>query len=393
MLTTATIVDFLDREGVLEQLMVELPDVGDIDDTESVYQLAYDTMMRDDGEWMFSDNPRLRDWLDEVGIRLEQDAPRESRTPPDQAGRPIEPHCAWYCPIHFFGHGWGIYLREECILSIGLSIASALSPQEVIAAGLSRPQLGLYLLRAAFYVLFLHEQFHHKVESFGLRVHVSTQSSKYVPYKKSVYQPTWPSADCLEEGLANADSYLRLTEPRYRRRIGPVLRATQSYLRHSFASQPPAYRNGLRYLAQRTFNHGLYRLQAQVLEGVLTPTMKSTDWVIAPRMTQSLFPVTSNIWVVVPRGVHPILPIGAVSPGFTASTRDVVGALERHYGYAQAPGGKGSHVKLKHPRRKTVVIPGNRRTLSPGAISHVLSALGDYSLSNLREFLEGTLPH
>jgi hypothetical protein len=41
---------------------------------------------------------------------------------------PPEPHCAWYCPIHFFGHGWGIYIRESCILSTAMDIARAASP-------------------------------------------------------------------------------------------------------------------------------------------------------------------------------------------------------------------------------------------------------------------------
>ena len=42
----------------------------------------------------------------------------------EQGGEPPEPHCAWYCPIHFFGHGWGIYIRESCILSHTKDIAS-----------------------------------------------------------------------------------------------------------------------------------------------------------------------------------------------------------------------------------------------------------------------------
>ena len=26
--------------------------------------------------------------------------------------------CAWYQPMHFYGYGWGIFIREECIFDI-----------------------------------------------------------------------------------------------------------------------------------------------------------------------------------------------------------------------------------------------------------------------------------
>jgi hypothetical protein len=37
---------------------------------------------------------------------------------------PPEPDCAWYCPIHFCGYGWGIYIRESCIFSLAIHIAA-----------------------------------------------------------------------------------------------------------------------------------------------------------------------------------------------------------------------------------------------------------------------------
>jgi hypothetical protein len=56
------------------------------------------------------DDPRLRRWQEEIEGIIEE---RHQRRPIHPEAP--EPHCAWYCPIHFFGHGAGIYIRESCI--------------------------------------------------------------------------------------------------------------------------------------------------------------------------------------------------------------------------------------------------------------------------------------
>ena len=54
--------------------------------------------------------------------------------------------------------------------------------------------------RSAFYIFFLHEQFHHKVESFGLRLLVATGTDRYRPYKKTFIE-VFGTSGCLERAL------------------------------------------------------------------------------------------------------------------------------------------------------------------------------------------------
>ena len=97
------------------------------------------------------------------------------------------------------------------------------------------------LLRSAFYVFFLHEQFHHKVESLGFRLLISTGSDRYRPYKAKVYRASYLTPDCLEETLANAESYRRLGEPRYTQRVDkPIRDGLRDFLRHRSPRSHPA---------------------------------------------------------------------------------------------------------------------------------------------------------
>ena len=121
-----------------------------------------------------------------------------------------------------------------------------------------RWQIARHLLRSAFYIFFLHEQFHHKVESLGFRVLVSTGADRYRPYKRNVDRPTYLTSNCLEESLANAESYRRLGERRYVQRLDPAIRdGLRAFLRDSISMQPPGYQEGVNYLSEPLYRDGL----------------------------------------------------------------------------------------------------------------------------------------
>lgn len=123
-------------------------------------------------------------------------------------------------------------------------------------------EISRHLLRSAFYVFYLHEQFHHKVESLGLRLLISTGTDRYRPYKANVYRHTFNTADCVEESLANAESYRRLSEPRYILRVDPAIRdGLRAYLKWSIPQQLPGYREGIDYLPGSRYRDGLHQLQ------------------------------------------------------------------------------------------------------------------------------------
>jgi hypothetical protein len=375
----------------------EFPEIGEIRESESVYSTSLAEVLREDDEGennVFGlDDPRIRDWWEKIeqiidGER-EAQAHRAIRTLGDKNEEPPEPHCAWYCPIHFFGHGWGIYIRESCILSHTWNIASYVNWRAVSA---SHPSIARQLLRSAFYVFFLHEQFHHKVESLGFRLLISTGSDRYRPYKAKVYRASYLTPDCLEESLANAESFRRLGERRYIQRVDkPIRDGLRDFMRATIPAQPPGYAEGVHYFPEDTYRDGLYKLQSQTLDGALIPTTPIGHWSVAPNMITALMDITDDIYVVLPKGARPIFRPTSVDPGATVSTNALVGALTRHYGYEHVSGGKGSHVKLNKPGAQTIILPGNRPVLSPGVVKHALEAVGGHPISRLPELLAGRL--
>lgn len=375
---------------------IDLPGIGAIEEGEEVYATSIDEVFGRSDEPKAEilgapglDDPRMRQWRDDleriIGEGNRSFPSRRPLRPPE----PPEPHCAWYCPIHFFGQGWGIYIRESCILSHALDIATFVDWRLV---KVPQWEIARQLLRSSFYVFFLHEQFHHKVESLGLRQLVSTGTDRYRPYKAKVYSRTFLTSDCLEESLANAESYRRLGEPRYVQRVDPAIGGgLRRYLKWSIPQQPPGYREGVHYLSDTPYRNGLHTLQSQVLDGVIPPTTPPGHWSVAPNMITALADIADDIYVVLPKGARPIFQSTSVDPGATVSSRALEGALTRHYGYRHVPGGKGSHVKLAKPGSKPIIIPGNRSVVSPGVVKQALAALGGYPISRLPDLLDGKL--
>lgn len=385
------IIDFLDRNESLppeheehtygeeeEPLLVEwnrlFPSFGSSDDDE-------------DGDgWDFFDP----DFEAELGAILNGVDDGERWMPPPPPDGPNRAHwdvCAWYQPIHFFGFDWGIFIREECMKRQALCIARSLRRHSPVPLPPPR-QLAKALIRASFACYFLHEHFHHKVESFGLRAHVVTGTSVYLPYKNRVYRPNYLTDACLEEALANADSWWRVSRDPYRRVVGSVvMRATKDYLWESFLHDLPGYNMAKHYLSGAAFEQGRLLIQGQVREAVLAPARPVTDWLVATHVIRPLYDLKSNIYTVVPRGARRVIPTH-VFP-FTCSTSQAV-KLAQKRGYFVVPGGgKGSHVKMKKPNSPTLIIPGNRKDLSPGVLAGVLKALGGYRLADLDGLLQG----
>jgi hypothetical protein len=101
--------------------------------------------------------------------------------------------------------------------------------------------------------------------------------------------------------------------------------------------------------------------------------------------------ISDDIYVILPIGARPIFRPTSVDPGFTVSSKRLVEALTRHYGYQVTSGGKGSHVKITKPGAPNIHIPGNRTVVTPGVVKQALGALGGYPLSRLPDLLDGRL--
>ena len=391
------IVDMLDRDNALE-----------LDNQEQTYEegqepvtVDWDTLFpgrkgeRGEEDWEVNEDPGQSELPgDVIGEILEGIGSKGN-----VAGQPLPPYpadienadgaiwdiCAWYQPIHYFGYNWGIYIREDCLIRQAAHIAGHLRTNPRTLTSQSAQLLAKDILRSSFASFFLHEHFHHKVESLGLRMHVVLARSAYLAYKKNVYRPSYLTDDCLEEAMANAYSFRRLATQPYRRLIEKdVLNATRMHLEATFNTDPPGYRMALRYLTKGTFDSGACLLQGQVKEALLKPAQASRDWLAAKQLLRSYFSIHSNIYTVVPMGKRPILPSKVIPK--TCSTSDMV-KLYKSRGYTEVPGGKGSHVKLKKPGAPTMHLPGNRKSLSPGVLDGALKNLGNYTFNDLDQLL------
>ena len=381
-LTPTDIIDYLHREESLEtDDGSPWPTAGADDELRRVEWtdlLPARHPMRDGDDWdLYGDDwspelsedfmGRLREHCGLGADSLDENAP--SRRPDV---------CAWYQPMHFHGLDWGIYIREDCLLKIAADI-SAFLPAWIQPTYL----LGKALVRAAFATLFLHEAYHHKTESLGIRLHVVERAACYGAYLRSVYKPLLAagSDDLHEEALANADSFRRLAEAAHSRWLSrPVLNATFEYLRWRFVFDPPGYRQASNLIIGASFDDYEHLLKSQVQEQVTTPTRSAADWQLAPRMNQSLFDCRSDIWTIVAAGTRPILPTAPPYP--VVSTNVLTHALTR-IGYRRVKGGNGSHIKLAATGRPTIILPANREGLSPVVVRNVAKALGYRNANDL----------
>jgi predicted RNA binding protein YcfA (HicA-like mRNA interferase family) len=377
----AQILELLDRDGALdlgESNDTQLPrDWPRVTRNEEVQEVDYGRLFpRRRGVRDGEDYEIYGDEWEPPADDLRRIFERESESEDDNGkpivGPPLWDVWAWYQPIHFFGPDFGIFIREEALYECARRIRRHLPG---VQAGWFSPMLGKALLRASFATLYLHEQYHHKTESFALRLHVVQQKSVFPAYWWGVYKPAGGSDDQIEEGLANADSRDRLRESLYRSWTGrSVLEAMLSYLDASFAAAPPGYRNAVRLRSDVAFHNEQNLLFAQAQEGRLKPRRRILgDFGTATHMNRGLFPITSRIYTVVRRGTMSALPI---HPSIAPLKTRVLEAYLRRRGWTQVKGGgKGSHTKFRDHQGRMIVLP-RAAEVSPGVLRATAETLG-----------------
>ena len=307
--------------------------------------------------------------------------------------------CAWYRSCHLRGVEMGIYIKQSCLpfLARRILLFADTAKATSIHSFSMRKKIARQFVYAAFLYLFLHEQFHHKVESLGFRALVATGKDKYSTYFQNVYEPTWWTDNCLEESLANSESYRRLAEPKYKKSLHPLVwSALRTYLATTMPFGPPGYRKGVDYFAEGPYRNGKFLQQSLVIEGI-NPVGRFSKvspaphhWSIAPNMIRGLFDISEQVFVIIPHGHSRVISHKA-PPGFTTSTKGLVSALMKHHGFTKTAGGKGSHIKMIHPSGKIITVPGGRKDLSTGVLKSILSSIGNYPLNQLPKFLNGTI--
>ncbi len=243
----------------------------------------------------------------------------------DTVGKPTKSKgwdaAAWYCPIHFYGFEWGIYVRLTSVYEIALDILHTYSPEmaaNVIQSSISRYSLddlsGMtdeqrnafrhasavgaaiygkphrewldyaterlieHAIKAAYFMLFHHELFHHFVESLGTKVECMADRPVYLSYVDSVYKPSKGTSHLVEEALANAFSLRSVAHPKFDQFLqaspnggGPIKEACLQYMRDRFPTDPPGYNRALEFGSDADFERGIAFLFAQVKQTNATP--------------------------------------------------------------------------------------------------------------------------
>ena len=283
---------------------------------------------------------------------------------------------AWYTPIHYFGTGAAIYIRESAVVTVAISIMSLLdrAAQEDWANFIGS-------LRAAMSVLYLHEAFHHKIESLAIRLEVVEHKRRYIPYDDNVVIPLLRqgSNDVLEETLACAEMYRRFKDESLYRKGVPdlVWRATLRMLPLWFKTMPPSYKQAGNYLTKGKFDHAMNRLVSQVQEATPTPRRDASEWALTPHQIRGLFDCQRITHMLVPLGQRPVLPwIGNMRPLPSVSTRKAIHHLQEHGWRVVAGRGKGSHIWLELNGGRPVNLPANRERLAPDRVKDIAKALG-----------------
>jgi predicted RNA binding protein YcfA (HicA-like mRNA interferase family) len=376
-LTTEKLINTLDSMDLLD-LGIPGPWDGDLD-AHDVADIDWDQIIETDARSnQRSDNIQSDSQNDPWGRVAEEISRRSSgsKTPPP----PISVDAlAWYAPIHRFGLNWGVYIYEESVFKIAAQIATYLRPGRLIDASTARQ-----LMRMSLSVLYLHEAFHHKVESFAIRTEVVRRQKIYLPYNDNVYGPLINTDELIEEALACTEMYTRLKEKTFRIGVSTeIFRATQSMLEDWIPTLPPGYRMGLAVLQVSSFEDERDGLLSQINEGAISPIQHWEEWSIAPQMTRALFSWREIAYVLIPKGQTSLVPwfSDAVNP-LSISSRDLEKLIKKT-GYSETPGGKGSHRKYVHASKPTIILPNSRESLSPAVLRSVSRSLGIGSIRDL----------
>jgi predicted RNA binding protein YcfA (HicA-like mRNA interferase family) len=285
----------------------------------------------------------------------------------------------WYQPIHFFAGNWGTFIRESALVDLAADLAPRF--QHFADRRSAEAHVAL-LLRAAFVFIYLHEQYHHKIESLAIRLHVAERRPVYPDFKLNVAKVVAGTDDDLQEALANADAWRRLGQVPYSSWFAADERQViREWLEDVFIHSPPGYSQAVWFLSATPFDGTEQFLSAQVQEARVVPRRPHPeDFGIATHLTQALFNLKQNVWTLVPAGEEPILPtISGVFPLATARLERYI----KRQGWKEVSGaGKGSHTKYRH-EGQMIILP-HSKDVSLRVLSSAAHTLG-YKIHDLIE--------
>jgi predicted RNA binding protein YcfA (HicA-like mRNA interferase family) len=279
---------------------------------------------------------------------------------------------AWYAPYTFHGSDCGIFITES-----GLLQYSRFSAEAMRRAGLQGDPLKN--LANGIDLLLRHEIFHHRVESFALKLGQIHRQDFYPSYWANGYHPfahPSPTDELIEESLATANEYfvtpIALGSGLLRSR--EELAALKMYLRETYSLRPPGYRLGRNFVSRNTFKAGSANLLS-LLAG------KEPIGSFAPPLTSLAFEFSTGFvekhllsgWTL----VRDDKTIDQIPLAFAVKTRDIEALLRARGWTLVKGGGKGSHSKWRHPSDGSfTTVPGKVDQNGHKTLKNIAHALG-----------------
>jgi len=282
----------------------------------------------------------------------------------------LEQHLlAWYQPMHFYGGNWGIYVLKSGLEEIMQSIASYCSQIEMR----SNPKFKSEIRFAAWQLLLLHEEFHHKVEMIATRSAVLSRSHSYRNYNQNVYAATKVSAphSCQEEALCDAYVFRNISKRLYKKVSKEIASASEEAWHDHMSAAVGPYAGSLSLIGESSFGNAIHRLIDQVNSAAVSPKASSLDWGVFPEFLNSLPNLKENTYL-----VEDILTgANAGNPIFLALPKKKLEKVISKYGYFKSDEGDGSHEKWKKVGSPFIILT-NSREQSISVIKSTAKTLG-----------------
>jgi len=250
---------------------------------------------------------------------------------------------AFYLPFHYYYPDyWGVYLTVAGVNHLAREIRRLSTPRVS-----SRDAI-----RTARRFLYYHEAFHHHTECFAFRLETTHRRPLYRTGFAQLFQRTYFTNDCLEEGLANAHA-LKSTEKAPKPPPAAV-RALETIVSNS----PPGYNRGVEFRRRfRDHRSTFAELNHTVaLPGI--PDVPAAIWNAAPHLFNGIANVKSRVNYLLPRRARLAqrLPLGRPYRlrEFTKQLKKVLGARQiprlgtKHDVWESADGTKRTRV-ARHP--------------------------------------------
>jgi hypothetical protein len=261
---------------------------------------------------------------------------------------------AWYQPIHFYQENWGVYILASGLEAVMKSLKSYCFRFEVQ----SNPRFMSEIKYAAWQILFLHEEFHHKVEMLSVRLAASSGSHKYRNYSHNVYSATKSSAplSCREEAICDAYVYRNLRSKLQKKVCVEIVRASQFAMNDYMTSATGQYAGSLNLISDRSFGSTVNVLIDQINSGTISPSSGKFEWGLFPEFFNSLNNLKANTFLVddissnanLDKAIHLALP-----------KRKLEKIISMH-GYYKSDEGDGSHEKWKKPGSPFIILTKSR---------------------------------